>query len=49
MAKKIPRGRAGDSIEDLQADDMLTSGKPWVKSRQQKKKNKKAELPEDKT
>lgn len=38
MAKKIPRARAKDTIEDLEQDDMLTSGPPWVRSRQRKKK-----------
>jgi hypothetical protein len=32
------RARENDTIEDLHADDMLTSGKPWVKPRQRKKK-----------
>lgn len=36
--KKIPGGRAKDTIEDLHADDMLTSGKPWTKPRHRKKK-----------
>jgi hypothetical protein len=40
MSKKIPRGRANDTIEDLNADDMLTSGPPWTKTKQRKKKKK---------
>jgi hypothetical protein len=39
MDKKIPRGRAKDTIEDLNADDMLTHGKPWTKPKQKKKKS----------
>lgn len=38
LAKKVPRGRPTDTIEDLNADDMLTSGKPWAKPKQPKKK-----------
>ena len=36
--QKLPRARPNDTIEDLHADDMLTSRQPWHKPRERKKK-----------
>lgn len=37
---KIPRGRAKDTIEDLNADDFLTSGRPWRKKKEKNQETK---------